>query len=258
MDISTLYISVLSGAIGAFLTVLLFHISSLLLTKRNTKYEQARLAVVYMINLSNILAVRKAYNKLSHEFKNILSFFINFIDNNIKEDKLEFTSTHLLSSLLNDIFSNNIYDSKGQPDIKVLEALNMVKNIIKPTELDIKILSLLPNEAILNYFTITEQLKSFNYNIERIIRSIEKKQPEIIDVTLFLGMIYGAREIEKSANILWNALLKHTKIQAKWINYVLDQNTDKLVLLIEKAIQENKMINNAEKWYDQKVKEKNI
>ena len=210
--------SLISAIIGGFITAAFTYLIHILLFKRSEKRGQERMALLYLIRISQILAIRKAVESV---YKEEIDAFKEQIKGQgiIKGKEMDY-ALHLICLGFTEAIQNKskLSDIISNPDIR--RVLSNVKSLLdKDTHLgykiDDEILSNLPSDAILKYHFFIDLISSISNTFSQWISAIESKDFSLLDANTLFQQIMSFKKVADNAEILRSSLIIKARIKRK-------------------------------------------
>ncbi|MDT8895237.1 hypothetical protein RSO41_11295 [Halomonas sp. I1] len=211
--ISTLFISVLSGLCGALISAYLSYRIRMLVQKKDKRESETRLAYVYVVQLSFILAVdawlRSFIGKLESQ-----------IDEPIPEGEFEFS--HAVSVLIEDMIRNS--ETETFEKLQDIEKFSdqFIENLTR-TYLSNDQQAELPKQTVIFYQRYEQNLKGVVSTIKLFSSYLSSNElKKLLDSAQIQSAIDSVQSLFRSAGILRAAMIEYGGIGKDEATFILE------------------------------------
>lgn len=212
--------SIFSAVIGGFVTAIFAYLARFFLIRRSEKKRQQRLALLYLIEFSQIVAGKQA---IELTFKEELKIFKEKIkDSKIKEYPFQFICVHLSKDLQNK--SAYLMPFIGEL-ARFKDSLSIWTNVDEYLgfKIDDELLSTLPDEAIVQYKFFVGQALDIRTYLMSWISAFEKNDFTHFDPDTLFNQIMGFKNLYNEAALLRTILIAKAKIRNRKADKILKQ-----------------------------------
>lgn len=221
--------SLISAIIGGFITAAFTYLIQILLFKRSEKRGQERMALLYLIRISQIVAIRKALeNVLKEEFDTIKEQMkgLEIIKGKGGEFALHLICVGFIAALQS---NSKVSDVISSPDMR--RGSNILKSVLDKDKylgykIDDQILSILPPDAILKYHFFIDQISSLSSTLSQWISAIESNDFSLLDANTLFRQIISFKKVVDNAEILRSSLIIKARIKKKKAAGILAQQLE--------------------------------
>jgi hypothetical protein len=259
---STLLIALISGLVGAIATAVFSYIVQQRLAKKRREEEEARLAFVYLVKVSEILSVEAMILFLTHMFK---GFFEKIIKPKLEEiyvENKELNMTHTYCALVANLIKDFAKDKIGSDAKLVMGAfLDSNKRQIEEFTISPTLLAQLPKEAIISYESLGGSIQNMRHTIKQWRQWIETKDDNLVTTEFIYNQWNGLNGLIENARKLRKALIKKGRVSQSEANNIRKEKRKELADQFEKMIFPKIELKPAEdaakKILDEMIKKKN-
>jgi hypothetical protein len=210
--------SLISAIIGGFITAAFTYLIHILLLKRSEKRGQERMALLYLVRISQIVAIRKALESVYKEEIDTIKEQIKGLE--IIKGKGTDYALHLICVGFTIALQNNskVLDITSNPDMR--RGLNILKSLLDKDrylgyKIDDQILSNLPSDAILKYHFFIDLISSISSTLSQWISAIESNDFSLLDANTLFQQIMSFKKVVDNAEALRSSLIIKARIRRK-------------------------------------------
>ena len=211
--------SLISAIIGGLITAIFTYLVRITLFRKSEKRKQQRLALLYLIRISEIVAWKRA---LEFAFRDD----INKIKNEIS-DKKDYI-LHAACITVSETLKKKSEDRKFLSDSLIKQIVDIAKD---PTteghylgyKIEDELLSNLPDDAIINYHFFISQVKQTSSALQSWIAAFKSNDFSLLGPETILFQIQGFKKVFESAETLRFSLIQKAGIKRKKASDILSQ-----------------------------------
>lgn len=245
------WIALLSGLTGAVITAIFNYIVNIKIANRNRRIEQQKLAFLYFVKLSSIVAYENIVKYISTAFEKPVQKMIDVLG--IDKAKIETSSAAF--AFIAEALKLSIKDGgKGYESFKI--SINHLKTLSMDSfgyELPDQLLSQFPKEAIVEYEFIVSRLKGVRSILSTVCIAFNDKKPELINSQLIFLFWNSLEKIPQSAKNFRNYLVAEANLDKKFASEVTARHTIEIFEQIKLQIFRKEELERASKWLEGKI-----
>lgn len=210
--------SLSSAIIGALITAVFAYLVRIILLRRGDRQKQRRLALLYLVRITQIVAIKRA---IEFTYKDL----IDQIKRGIKDDPTGYVVHRLCiktSEAIREKFESSKIDSI--PELKGVISL-IKKSCDQDPEfgykIDDQILSNLPMDVIIQYHFFIRWVSQIHAALTMWISAFESGDFSLLDPNTLYNQIIGFRKLVDSAEELRLSLIIKAKVKRKQATNIL-------------------------------------
>lgn len=237
------WIAILSGLIGALVTAILNYLIQILISKRDQKLNEKKLAYVYLVKISELIVIEVFVKRIVKAHVEAYTADINSLK---KSADGKFEISHGICATIAKIIADlSVEKLKKLNEYRsVLEIFRDIPETMIDFKLPIEVLSQLPNQAIQHYSYLESQTSTLKYIFKSWSEFIEKGNRIFLSADLLYAQWLNIKFLFEAAHVVRAALIKYGGISNK-----------EAVNLLSAQIQRAKKISNESLSSQSKIKE---
>lgn len=251
MQQSVGWIALVSGLTGALITAIFNYIVNVKIANRNRRIEQQKLAFLYLVRLSNILALELVIKYISSAFEGTIQKVVSILE--IEKTEIEMSNTAFV--VITEGIKKLVKDGG-----KEYESFKMFINYFKTLSTDLfgyelpdQLLSQFPKVAVIEYDFLVGRLKDIRASFYNLSISFEDKKPELIEPQSISLLWNSARKIPQLAKNFRDYLVIETKLDKKFASEITNRQAKELYEGIRIGILQKEQLEQASKWLQEKI-----
>lgn len=251
--------SLISAIIGGFITAAFTYLIHILLLKRSEKKGQERMALLYLIRISQIVAIRKALENVFKEEIDTIKEQIKGLEI-IKGKGGEF-ALHLICVGLTVALQNKSKVSEiiSNPDMR--RGASILKGFLEKDKhlgykIDDQILSSLPSDAILKYHFFIDLISSISTTLSQWISAIESNDLSLLDANTLFQQIMSFKKMVDNAEALRSSLIIKARIKRKKAAGILAEQLGYYGREMATVVRDKKIMGIFKEWLDKAKQDK--
>jgi hypothetical protein len=237
------WVALFSGLIGAIITAILNYIVRLLISKRDQKSNEKKMAYVYLVKISELIAIEILVRRIVEAYAKAFAEDINSLK---KSADGKFEMSHGICAAIAKAI-DEVSDDKLKELNEYRAAFEIYREILEKAvdfKLPIDVLSKLPKQAIQHYSHFESQASSIKYIFKCWAEFIEKGNKTLLKADFIYGQWLSIKFLFDAAHVVRAALIKYGRI-----------SNNEAISLLSAQIQRAKEISHASLSSQSKIKE---
>ena len=234
---SNLSIAIIAGLVGSVATAFLSYLVQQLLAKKRREEEEARLAFVYLVKVTDMLTLETGIKVLTYMFKGIFEKIIKPKLEELKADNDALDMTQTICALAANLIKK-FSEGKADSNAKLLMDSILESNKRATDEFSISphLLAQLPQQAIISYQSLSGSMQVLRQTIKHWRQWLETRDESLVTAEIIYNQWLSLNGYIENTKKLREALIKKGHVSKSEANDILKERHKEFTDQLKKII----------------------